>query len=175
MCHLVQKDIDQINNIVTSLKNSNKFQIYNPKYNVLCCFFNDDFELIGYNNTKNINSQIPIQLHAELDAMKKLEYKISKKMTLNCLVLRYTQYKYCCNSRPCYYCAKKLSEFYKCKIKNVYYFEDEELKKQSINELIQENSLTNLSSGFKFRMNMMKNREETQTLVLRGNTLKGTK
>lgn len=160
MCHLLEKDIEQINNLMTYLKASDKFQCYNPKYNVLCCFFNDDFELIGYNNTKNINSQIPIQLHAELDAMKKLSFKISRKMKLNCLVVRYTQHKYCCNSRPCYYCAKKLSEFCDCKIKNVFFYEDEMLKKTTINELIEENTLTNLSSGFRYRMNLINHKND---------------
>lgn len=159
MCILLEKDIEQINDLMLKFKDTNRFQCYNPKYNVLCCFFNDDFELIGYNNTKNINSQIPIQLHAELDAMNKLSFKISRKMKLNCLVVRYTQNKFCCNSRPCYYCAKKLSEYCDCKIKNIYFFENEELKKTTIGELIQENNMKNLSSGFRYRMNLINNKK----------------
>ena len=155
MCHLLNKDIEQINNMIMNLKSSNKLQCYSDKYNVLCCFFNNDFELIGYNNTKNINSQIPIQLHAEIDAMNKLSYKCPRKMKLNCLVIRYTHNKFCCNSRPCYYCAKKLSEYNDCKIKNIFFYENNNLQKLTLNELITENTLMNLSSGFRFRMNLI--------------------
>ncbi|MCQ2738506.1 MAG: hypothetical protein MJ224_07855 [archaeon] len=149
-------------------KEANKFQCYNPKYNVLCCFFNDDYEIIGYNNTKNINSYIPVQLHAELDAMNKIAFKSLRKQKMNCLVLRYTKHKYCCNSRPCYYCAKKLSEFYQIKIRNVFFFENEELVKITINELIDENTASNLSSGFRYRMNLMnRNKKDLKYLLKR--------
>ena len=159
MCNLEVKDIIQINNLMEYFKITNKFQCYNPKYNVLCCFFNNDYEIIGYNNTKNINSQIPIQTHAELDAMNKLTFKITKKMKFDCLVVRYTQNKFCCNSRPCYYCAKKLSEYCNCKIKNIFFYEDNQLKKTTLKELVNENTLNNLSSGFRYRMNLVNKKD----------------
>jgi deoxycytidylate deaminase len=70
-----------------------------------------------------------LSIHAEMDAMK----KIDKKKTHNLLVLRFSSNGKLCESKPCHHCIMKLK---KLKINKVYYSkEDENVVCEKIHEM----------------------------------------
>lgn len=85
-------------------------------------------------------------LHAEIDAYHKLP-AYYKSLDLDIIVVRFTSSGKLCQSRPCYHCIKKLTEF-GLSIKNVYYSKNECIHKEKFSDMMN-SSLTKISSGMR--------------------------
>lgn len=80
--------------------------------------------IIGHNSSTSLHRSI-IPLHAEMDCIKKLSYKMCKMRTRYCdvdlICLKVKKNGSLGNSQPCYHCATELYKHKKIRVRRVYF------------------------------------------------------
>ena len=91
-------------------------------------------------------------IHAEINALNKINYKDSKKIIpYNLISLRFSKTNQLGNSRPCYHCLIKLKKS-KINIKYVYYSDnDGNIIMEKFNDMIETLNFSIISSGYRYK------------------------
>jgi len=105
---------------------------------------------VAFGSNKTIKQYNTPTLHAEIDAIKKLDpYYAIRGVDL--IVIGLTRDGTMCKSRPCYHCLRTLKES-GIRVKNIYYSDTgEKIRKERFIKIL-DNPLTYISSGMRKKL-----------------------